>query len=117
MDLKSFTDSYSNAPKVKINELEPGALIYIVTENSVYELLVTDPKSAKVIARGGYFHRRKKEPCETIVAGSTMGGSMIFLYQVIEGLICEFQYDVRTSFIQKVYVYPPKDNEKNETGN
>lgn len=104
MEIKEFADKYKNVPKVIIPELTVGSVVFLITEHSQYTLEIKDPSTAKVIASGGYFERRKKEPCETYIIGSTMGGSMLFKHQLIEGLFCEFDNNVISSTIKKIYV-------------
>jgi hypothetical protein len=104
IDIRDFADKYKNQPKVKIKELPAGSVIYMTTENSVYTLEVVDPSECCVIAYGGYFKKRNIEPAKTYIIGSTMGGSMIFKDQLIEGLFCEFDKNVISSRIKKIYV-------------
>lgn len=104
MNIKKFADKYRNEQKVNISELKKGTTIFLITEHSKYTLELIDPKMAKVIARGGYFKERKKEPCETYVIGSTSGGSLLFRHMLVEGLYCEFDNTVITSVIKKIYI-------------
>lgn len=105
MDLNEFIDLENGRKKVYLPSLPKGTEIFMFTKHSLYRLQVIDPKNGIVIASGGYFRKRGKEPCETFVNGSTMGGSMIFNYSLIEGLFCEFQHNVLTSRITCLYVF------------
>jgi hypothetical protein len=107
IDIRKFADSFKNRPKVSIKELPKGSVIYMMTENSTYTLEVIDPSECCVLANGGYFKKRYIEPATTYILGSTMGGSMIFKDQLIEGLFCEFYINskrVLSSRIKKIFV-------------
>lgn len=104
MDIKDFADKYKNESKVIITDLMKGTIIYFFTEHSQYSIEIVDPLNAKVIASGGYFKRRGIGPKETYIIGSTIGGSMIFTHQLIEGLLCEFDNNVITSTIKKIFI-------------
>lgn len=107
LDIRDFADSFKNQPKVLVKELPKGSVIYMVTENSTYTLEVIDPSECCVLALGGYFKKRNIEPATTYILGSTIGGSMIFKDQLIEGLFCEFYINsksVLSSRIKKIFV-------------
>lgn len=107
IDIRKFADSFKNQPKVLVKELPKGSVIYMITENSIYTLEVIDPSECCVIASGGYFNRKNIEPATAYILGSTMGGSMIFKDQLIEGLFCEFfinSKSVLSSKIKKIFV-------------
>ncbi len=104
MDIEEFADKYSRQPKIVISDLTEGTIVYLLTEHSCYTLEIINPSEGKVIATGGYFKRRSKEPCTTYVIGSTMGGSSIFSRQLIEGLFCEFENNVVTSTIKNIFI-------------
>ena len=107
MDIKFFAGKYEQHSKVNISELKKGTIIYLITEHSVYKLEVLEPETAKVLASGGYFKVRKKEPCETYIVGSTIGGNVVFRKTLIEGLYCEFDQTVITSTIKIIYLNYP----------
>lgn len=104
IDIKNFADFFKNQPKVSIKELSKGTIIYMITENSIYTMEVIDPSENCVLVSGGYFKRKNLEPAKTYIMGSTMGGSMIFKGQLIEGLFCEFYKNIISSRIKKLYV-------------
>ncbi len=104
IDIRDFTDAFKEKPKVNLTELPKGTIIYMITENSTYTFELLDPSECCVLASGGYFKKRNIEPAKTYIMGSTLGGSMIFKDQLIEGLFCEFYKNVVSSRIKKIFV-------------
>lgn len=103
-DLKNFIDYFNEQPRVSIKDLPKGTIIYMITNNSTYTLELIDPSQCCVIASGGYFKRKNLEPAKTYIIGSTMGGSMIFKDQLIVGLFCEFDKNIVSSRIRKIFI-------------
>ncbi len=104
IDLEYFIKNFSNNPQIFIPDLPKDTVIYMFTKNSTYTIKVVEPFEAQVIVSGGYFKRKNLEPYLTHINGSTMGGSMIYLHKLVEGLFCEFENNVITSRIKKIFI-------------
>jgi hypothetical protein len=75
---------------VILGEMEACDTIHVRTCNSVYEIFLLDPKSGRVLVRGG---ERFAEPMEARVSGSTFGGCMLKLGWLGVGLRIEIYAD------------------------
>jgi hypothetical protein len=71
---------------VLLPQLAPHDQLIVRTQNSTYELIVTVPHTASVLARGGAF-LPNFTPAR--LAGSSMGGSCLKLYGVYAGFQME----------------------------
>jgi hypothetical protein len=104
VDIRFLAERLEQVPKVYIPSLATGTIIRVVTENSTYTLNLLNPAECLVEARGGYFARRKREPCRVTVMGCSCGGSMLYKGYLIAGLVCEFEGDVVTTMIREISI-------------
>jgi hypothetical protein len=71
---------------VLLPQLAPHDRVIVCTRNSTYELIVTEPRTASVLVRGGTF-LPTFTPAR--LAGSSMGGGCLKLYGVYAGFQME----------------------------
>ena len=90
------------AEGVAVDSLEPGATLFVETENSRYRFVVVDGPKRRVIVKGG-----AKFPKATPVRldGATVGGSALKLGWILVGL--QFQVSrgcrrIRSSTVRSV---------------
>jgi hypothetical protein len=65
----------------------------VVTQNSLYELIVLEPTRGLVRLRGGHFF---PDWCEAQLAGCSLGGSFLKMRGIYAGFCMEFHVDGET---------------------
>lgn len=90
-----------NLRMVRRTDLQPGDIIYIKTNNSVYCVRVEENRVYTV--SGGWFDRKGGSPIRTTIAGCTWGGNIINVNAIAAvGLSVEFGNRVTTSPIIRI---------------
>src|SRR5262245_35888719 len=100
-DFDSWT-SFDWSNGFLIDNLAPHDLVTVLTRNSTYEIIVTNPHTAEVLVRGGTFF---PEFTRAYVAGSSLGGSFLKLHGVFAGFQLELVGEdgpVITTCVRKV---------------
>jgi len=72
--LEGITEISPTLDGVTLMTLEACDVIRARTRNSVYEILLLDPKTGRALAQGGKYFA---EPMEVTVSGSTFGGCIL----------------------------------------
>ena len=93
-------DVTGEAPKVSCPTL------VVRTNNSVYQITVTDPLRGAVLVQGGKFFREATRAC---LSGSSFGGTCLKLAWVGIGMRMEFHFEhgwVLTSRVRSIAVQP-----------
>jgi hypothetical protein len=84
--LDRFVGKSASATGLHIDRLGPLTDLSVRTRNSVYEILVVEPSTSKVLVRGGRFFPL---PMEATLSGSTLGGSCLKMRWIGEGFCME----------------------------
>lgn len=100
-DVKGLAKLLDDLDVVRIQDMEPGNVVAVRTQNTVYTMEVIDPEKrlVRITGTGRYF----KEPEEVCVLGAPIvyGGSTTMLGGMIVG--CEFCVGgIRTSLVEAV---------------
>jgi len=72
--LTGFTEISGATEGVDLGNLSARDRIHLRTDNSDYRIILTDPRTCRVVVQGG---RLFVEPTEAIIRGSTCGGAML----------------------------------------
>jgi hypothetical protein len=88
---------------VRLQDLEPGSMLRLHTENTCYEIIVLHGGSAYLSGHPLYC----PQPVLVTIAGSTWGGSMLKLHFIGRGMHLEFRHPgystpIVTSIIQEI---------------
>lgn len=89
---------------VSIRDLDTFAELLIQTQNTLYRIIVLDPKASKVLVQGGSYFR---EPMPGQLAGSSLGGSMLKVAWIGTGMCLELSkggQSVVTSPVKSVQI-------------
>lgn len=82
-----WTDGY------QVDAALPFQALTVVTQNSVYELVVTDPGSGGVRLRGGHLFPEWRDG---LLAGCSLGGSFLKMRGIYAGFCMELRVDGET---------------------
>jgi len=88
---------------VRLQDLEPGAVLRMNTENTCYEIVVLHRGSAYLSGHPHYC----PQPVLVTIAGSTWGGSMLKVHFIGRGMHLEFRHPgyptpIVTSIIREI---------------
>ena len=88
---------------VRLQDLEPGSMLRMHTENTCYEIIVLHGGSSYLSGHPLYC----PQPVLVTIAGSTWGGSMLKLHFIGRGMHLEFRHPgystpIVTSIIQEI---------------
>ena len=106
---------------VRVEDLEEGSVVEVVTRNSTYFLTLIDPKERTATITGGLrrdkdsgeiIGERYPEPTKVFISGSTWGGSMLWMGQIGADLILELVEEesgklLHTSWIDTIFIRKP----------
>jgi len=90
----------------QVDALSAFQPLTVITTNSLYEIVVTDPAQGLVRIRGGQFFRDWRE---AQLAGCSLGGSFLKLRGIYAGFCMELHVDgdtVITSPVQRLTLTP-----------
>jgi hypothetical protein len=95
---------------VALQSLDAGTVLNVITEHSVYHVVVLDPVQQRVLVTGG---RLFPERTEVRLEGATAGGSVLKIGWIGTGLRLEMSIGlerITTSHVQKVTIenVPPR---------
>ena len=93
---------------VLLHDLAPHDRLVVRTRNSIYDIIVTVPRTASVMVRGGTFF---PEFTPARLAGSSLGGSFLKQHGVYTGFQMELVADDRpviTTRVRTVSVLPSR---------
>jgi hypothetical protein len=74
----------------QVDALSPLQAVTVTTRNSVYEIIVTSPRTGGIKVRGGQFF---PEWSEATLAGCSMGGSFLKMRGLYAGFCMELHFD------------------------
>lgn len=104
-ELSTLVENASNADGVRRGELNPGDVLLLYTQNSIYTVRVISPNRFSV--SGGWFDLNNARGIETTIVGCTWGGSSIHRDFVAScGMRIEFGNRVLTSILQRIVRVP-----------
>ena len=87
--LDGFTNEVARIEGVYLRDLDPISTLRVKTENTLYEITVSQPLRSAVLVRGGRFF---PETTRASFGGSSFGGSCLKLAWFGVGLHMEFHY-------------------------
>lgn len=91
---------------VAINSLKPFDSIWVSTHNSDYRFIILDPKTGRVLVKGGRYF---VEPVEAMISGSTFGSSILNNQWIGIGMRIEMWFEdkfIITSAVRAIRVEP-----------
>ena len=94
-----------------VTALAPHDRLTVRTCNSTYEIIVTVPKTAEVLVRGGHFF---PEFTRARISGSSLGGSFLKLHGVYAGFQLELiagDQPIVTTRVRTIALTPAPDGE------
>jgi hypothetical protein len=91
--LDRFVGIAAAAEGLHIDRLGPLTDLSVRTRNSVYDILVVEPSTSKVLVRGGRFFPL---PMEATLSGSSLGGSCLKMRWIGEGFCMEVRTEDTT---------------------
>ncbi|TDI76590.1 MAG: hypothetical protein E2O84_02405 [Bacteroidetes bacterium] len=104
-ELGALVESAAQAEGVRRGDLNPGDVLMLYTQNSIYTARVLSHNKFRV--SGGWFDLNNMPGFETTIVGCTWGGSSIHRDFVAScGMRTEFGNRVLTSILQRVVRIP-----------
>ena len=98
----------SRSEGIGLADLDPITTLLVRTQNSLYQILVVQPRSKVVLVQGGPFF---PQATRAVFSGSNFGGSLLKVAWVGIGLHMEFHAEdqwVITSRVQSITVQPER---------
>ena len=106
--LDGFAAEVSQTDGIGLADLDPITTLLVRTENSLYQIVVVQPRRKAVLVRGGPFF---PQATRAVLSGSNFGGSMLKVAWVGIGLRMEFHAEdewIITSRVQSITVQPER---------
>ena len=86
--LDGFTTEVSETDGIGLADLDPITTLLVRTQNSLYEIVVVQPRQKAVVVQGGPFF---PQATRAVLSGSNFGGSLLKVAWVGIGLHMEFR--------------------------
>src|SRR5262245_37512422 len=97
--LEGFAELNALSRGVDLHRLAVNDAIRVSTENSEYRIVLLDPADLRVEVQGGSFFAR---PTEATIRGATVGGAMLKIGWISEGVQVELVYYPARNHMQSV---------------
>ncbi len=104
--LDGFATEVSQTDGIGLADLDPITTLLVRTQNSLYQIVVVQPRRKAVLVQGGPFF---PQATRAVLSGSNFGGSMLKVAWVGIGLRMEFHAEdqwVITSHVRTITVAP-----------
>ena len=86
--LDGFTTEVSETDGIGLADLDPITTLLVRTQNSLYQIVVMQPRLKAVLVQGGPFF---PQATRAVLSGSNFGGSLLKVAWVGTGLHMEFR--------------------------
>ncbi len=106
--LDGFATEVSQTDGIGLADLDPITTLLVRTQNSLYQIVVVQPRQKAVLVQGGPFF---PQPTHAVLSGSNFGGSLLKVAWVGIGLHMEFRAGdqwIITSRVQSITVQPER---------
>jgi hypothetical protein len=97
--LHGFVDTVARVGGVSIAELDPITPLVVRTENSLYRIVVLEPRGRRILVQGGVYF---PESTQAELEGSSLGGSLLKQGWIGPGLRMEISTDGRRIVTSRV---------------
>ncbi len=106
--LDGFATEVSQTDGIGLADLDPITTLLVRTQNSLYRIVVVQPRQKAVLVQGGPFF---PQATHAVLSGSNFGGSLLKVAWVGIGLHMEFRAGdqwIITSRVQAITVQPER---------
>ena len=107
--LDGFATEVSQSDGIGLADLDPLTTLLVRTANSLYQIVVVQPRGKTVLVQGGPFF---PQPTHAVLSGSNFGGSLLRVAWVGIGLHMEFcagDQWIITSRVHAITVQPERE--------